>query len=239
VFATGYGIIINLDQAGEQSMRNQRIMAVASLTLALAVTKAEAQQWTDSYKWFIGPQAGVLGFQTPAQTRGWVPTVGMQMNVIARRTGLMVAVDEAIGDKELTAYTDVTTAAGVRDVNFDHIRRYSAVLTAYLTKSESRPYVGFGFGLMQVLNPQPAGFFTSSVQASLAQKLASQKSTSGFLTLVGGLQFKLGSWRGFAQYQLTSAPESGMLLRGPSHGFSGGFRWSLGSARESVRGGGY
>jgi hypothetical protein len=220
-------------------MRISRVATVAGLAIALGIGNADAQQWKDSYKWFLGPQVGVLGFQTPAQTRAWVPTVGGQLNVIARRTGVMLSIDEAIGQNELTRYVDTTSAAGARDVNFDHIRRYSAVLTAYLGSKVLRPYMGFGFGLMQVLDPKPMGTFTSTLQASEAERVADNKSTSGFLSLIGGLQLKLGPWRAFAQYQLTSAPAAGMLLRGPAHGFSGGIRFSMGSARETIRGGGY
>src|SRR5687767_12576764 len=102
-------------------MRISRVATVAGLAIALGVGRAEAQQWKDSFKWFLGPQAGVLGFQTPAQTRAWVPTVGGQLNIIGRRTGIMISVDEAFGQTELSRYIDTTTALGVRDVNFDHI----------------------------------------------------------------------------------------------------------------------
>ena len=43
----------------------------------------------------------------------------------------------------------------------------------------------------------------------------------------------------FGQYQITTSPSAGHLLRGPSHTIGGGLRFSLGGSKEGVRGGGY
>ena len=56
----------------------------------------------------------------------------------------------------------------------------------------------------------------------------------------------------FGQYQITTGPRQtrssdatgnvvafGRLLEGPTHTFTGGLRFGLGSARESVKTGGY
>jgi hypothetical protein len=220
-------------------MRAARVLA---MTLALGVatgSAAAAQQWDDSFRWYVGGQAGVLGFETPSQTRAWVPTVGGSLLIVAKRTGLLISVDEALGNNELTGYADVNTAAGVRDVRFDRIRKYAATLTAYPVKGPTQPYLGLGFGLLQVIDPQPGGFFTSPVQANLAKDLADRKSTDGFVSFAAGVQFRLGRVLGFGQYQITAAPADGQLLRGPSHGLTGGLRFSLGSAREGIKGGGY
>jgi hypothetical protein len=206
---------------------------------AASWSAASAQQWDDSFKWYIGGQAGVLGFETPSQTRAFVPTVGGHLLVVAKRTGLLITVDEAFGNEETTGYADVTTAAGVRAVSFDRIRKYSAVLTGYPVRGATQPYLGLGFGLLQVLSPQPGGFFTSPVQANLAQDLANRKSTGGFVSFLAGVQFRVGRMVGFGQYQITAAPADGQLLRGPSHGLTGGLRVSLGGAKEGIRGGGY
>lgn len=220
-------------------MRASRVLAVV-LTLGVAGgSAASAQQWDDSFKWYVGGQAGVLGFETPSQTRAWVPTAGGQLLVVAKRTGLLISIDEAFGDNELSGYADVTTAEGVRDVRFDRIRKYSATLTGYPVRGAAQPYLGLGFGLIQVLNPEPGGFFTSPVEASLAKEVADQKSTDGFMSLMAGLQVRAGRVVLFGQYQITAAPADGQLLRGPTHGVSGGLRVSLGGAKEGIKGGGY
>ncbi len=221
-------------------MRAFQALSLATMGLLLASGAAQAQQrWDDSFKWYIGAQAGVLGFATPTQTRAWVPTVGGQLNIVAKRSGLLLSVDEAFGKNETSGYTDANAANNVRDVAFNHLRKYSAVLTAYPVRGQTQPYFGLGFGLLQVVGPQPGGFFTSPAQANIANQLTSTKSTDGFISVVAGIQFRVGRTVGFGQYQLASAPAAGRLIRGASHAVVGGLRFSLGTSKEGVRGGGY
>jgi hypothetical protein len=220
-----------------------RTLVVGLVALGAATAPVSAQSRDDSFKWYIGGQGGVLGFETPSQTRAWVPTVGAALLVHAKRTGLLVSVDEALGSDELSGFADNTavSSAGIRDVNFNRIRKYSAILTGYPVRGKSlEPYLGIGFGLIQVINPQPGGVFPSPIAASSAKLEADDRSTDGFVSFVGGVQFHLaGRVLGFGQYQLTSSATAGHLLRGPSHGFNAGFRFSLGGAKEGIRGGGY
>ncbi len=219
-------------------MRIPRAASLGLIGLALVTTQVRAQQ-SDSFKWYIGAQAGLLGFETQSQLRGWAPSIGGQLNIVAKRSGLIISVDEAIGSKETTHYTDVTTEGGKRGVSFDRIRKYSAILTGYPVRGRTQPYFGIGFGLLQVMDPVPGGIFTSQVQANLARQLASNKSTDGFVTLVGGVQFRIARLVGFGQYQLASSPSAGNLLRGPTHSIVGGIRFSLGASKEGIHGGGY
>ncbi|MEO8452293.1 MAG: outer membrane beta-barrel protein [Gemmatimonadota bacterium] len=216
-----------------------RTALLTTLALGMSTAIASAQQWDDSFKWYIGAGAGVLGFETPLQTRSWKPTFGANLLVVAKRTGLIIEVDEAFGSNEKTGYTDATTTTGVREVTFDRIRKYSAILTIYPHRGRTQPYFGLGFGILQAIGGEPGGVFTSQVQANLARDLVSDKSTSGFVTGVGGVQFRLGRVVGFGQYQITSSPSAGKLLSGPTHSLMGGVRFSLGNAREGIKGGGY
>jgi hypothetical protein len=223
-------------------MGMKRTLMLGLLGLGAVSATASAQGRDNSFKWYIGAQAGVLGFETPSQTRAWVPTVGGALLIHAKRTGLLIGVDEALGSNELSGFADnsAVSSAGIREVSFSRIRKYSAVLTGYPIRGTAEPYLGLGFGLLQVLNPQPGGVFTNPVQASAAKFQADQRSTDGFMTFVAGVQFHLaGRVLGFGQYQLTSGAAGGQLLRGPSHGVNGGFRFSLGGAKEGIRGGGY
>lgn len=222
-------------------MRAIRPLSLSLFGLVLASTSAFAQAkgWDDRFKWYLGAQAGVLGFETPTQTRTWVPTVGGQLNIVAKRAGLQISVDEALGSAESSGYTDVNATNNLRDVSFNHIRRYSAVLTGYPVRGQTQPYFGLGFGILQVVNPQPGGFFTSVATANLAKQLATNKSTDGFVSFVAGVQFRLGGAVGFGQWQMASASATGQLLRGPTHSLAGGLRFSLGDAKEGIRGGGY
>jgi hypothetical protein len=219
-----------------------RAFVVGLIAVGALTATAHAQNKEEAFKWYIGAQGGVMGFETPSQTRAWVPTVGGAILVHAKRTGLLVSIDEALGSNELSGFADNTavSSAGIRDVNFSRIRKYSAVLTGYPVRGTAEPYIGVGFGLIQVINPQPGGVFTSAFDAASAKSEADQRSTDGFISFVGGVQFHLaGRILGFGQYQLTSGATAGHLLRGPSHGFNAGFRFSLGGAKEGIRGGGY
>lgn len=220
-------------------MRPVRVVAVAIGGLVMMSTVALAQRTDDSFKWYLGAQAGILGFETPSQTRTWVPTVGGQILVMAKRTGLMVSVEEALGKDEVSGYTDVNANAGIREVLFNRIRKYGATLTVYPVRGPTQPYFGLGFGLIQVVNPKPQGVFTSPAQANLANQLASDKSADGFISAVAGVQFRAGRMVAFGQAQLSSSARSGHLLRGAGQAITGGLRFSLGGAKEGIHGGGY
>ena len=99
---------------------------------------------------------------------------------------------------------------------------------------------------MHAVNPQPTGTsFATPAALAQAQQDAVDLGSTGFATIVGGLQFKLGRFVAFGQYQLTSAQgdkttssgATGRLLVGSTHTFSGGLRIGLGSAREAPRAG--
>ena len=219
-------------------MRSIRAV-VLSLVIALPGATRLAAQSDDSFRWYIGAQGGMFGFATRQQDRTWIPSVGGALLVVAKKTGLLVSVDEGIGSDELTGYTDVTLATAIRPVNFDRVRRYSATLLGYPTRGRTRPYFGVGYNLVQVVSPQVGGFFTSPTQAALAERLAANKSTTGALGFLGGVEFRLGNLIGFGQYQIYTAPQQNVLLKGTSHSLTGGIRFPLGGAKEGIRGGGY
>ena len=216
------------------------ISAVVLGMLAVAPISGPLNAQSDGqFRWYLGAQGGVFGFATRLQSRSWVPSVGGSLLVVAKRTGLLISVDEALGSNEATGYTDVTIASSVRPVSFDRIRRYSATLTGYPVRGNTRPYFGVGFGMIQIVGPQVGGFFTSGTQAALAEQLANNKSTTGHFAFSAGVEFRVGRALGFGQYQIATSPSQNLLLRGTSHGLTGGFRFLIGGAREGIRGGGY
>src|SRR6476620_7084659 len=219
-----------------------RSIPAAALALVLGTAHVTAQApGNGNFQWYVGGQGGVMFFKTPNQGRSGIPTFGAHTLIVAKRTGLMLSVDEAVGSNEQSSYTD---AGGVQAVTFNDIRRYSAVLMAFPIRAAAQPYLGVGYGIIHVVNPTPA---SSAAFQSDAQQIGS----AGFGTFVGGLQFQVGRFMAFGQYQITSAASVqhaidnqqvvavGRLLDGPTHTFSGGLRIGLGSARDGVRGGGY
>lgn len=191
------------------------------------------------FKWFFGAQAGAMLFETPSQTQTGVPAFGAHIAVVSRRAGLMVGVDEAFGSGESSAFLDSNTGGAARTVTFDHLRRYQFSMTGYPVRGSLEPYLGVGFGLMQVINPELTGVFGSDEEAALSAERAHEKSATGFMSFLAGVQFRVGRMAAFGQYQLTSSPSPGNLLRGPGHSLMGGLRFSLGNAKEGIRGGGY
>ena len=220
-----------------------RSIPVAVLALALGALPAAAQEpGSGNFQWYVGGQGGVMVFDTPTQDRTAIPTFGGQTLIVARRTGLLLSVEEGVGDGETSSYADLS---GTQTVTFNDIRKYSAVLMAFPIKAAAQPYLGVGWGIIHTVNPTPAS-------ATAFQSDAEELGSSGFGTFLAGITFQLGRLMAFGQYQITTSPgnsvvtdsegvpvASGRLLTGPTHTFSGGLRFGLGGARESIKTGGY
>jgi hypothetical protein len=219
-----------------------RGIPVAALALSLGALPAAAQEpGNGNFQWYVGAQGGVMLFDTPAQDREAMPTFGGQTLIVARRTGLLLSVEEGVGDDEQSSYADL---GGTQTVTFNDIRKYSAVLMAFPIKAAAQPYLGVGYGIIHTVSPQVSGTGFQSDAEDLG--------SSGFGTFLAGITFQVGRLMAFGQYQITTSPgtgyvtdgtgavvASGRLLSGPTHTFSGGLRFGLGSARESVKTGGY
>lgn len=224
-----------------------RLTTAAMLVVLLSPSALSAQTGRNPFQWFIGGSGGVLVFETPRQERSAMPSVGANFLITAKRTALLLAIEEGLGSDELSSYVDPSapTTNGVRDVTFNNIRKFSATLMYYPLQSHAQPFIGVGLGMIQVHNPQPVGPFTTPDEQASARTTATQLGSSGFASLVGGLQLQVGAFAIFGQYQITTAPgpssrlNNNKLLTGPTHSFTGGLRFSLGGAKEGVTGGGY
>ncbi len=216
-----------------------RVLSTVVLAVMVGGGVAQAQR-EDSYRWYLGVQSGGMFFETPTQTSGGIATVGIQALIVAKRTGLLLSVEEGFGSNESSGFSDFTAPGNLRQVRFNDIRRYSAVLMALPSNGPVQPFFGLGAGILQVVSPQVEGVFASPFAANIALDEAKSRGSTGFATLLGGLQFELARGVvGFGQYQVTTSPSDGKLFVSATHTVSGGLRFSLGSAREGVRGGGY
>ncbi len=220
-------------------------MSIGAFSLAASVVlgagSVESQQLReDSYRWYINPQAGIMLFQTQRQDYSAIPIGGLHALIMGKRGGVLLGVEEAFGSDELSAFADASAPNGAREVLFDRLRKYSAALMAFPVRGQAEPYIGLGFGILHTVGTEPQGFFTDADDAALAEAEAKERGSTGFASLLGGVQFRAGSsTRVFLQYQVTTSPSSGSLLDGPTHTFSGGLRFSLGKAKEDIKGGGY
>jgi hypothetical protein len=222
-----------------------RSISLAALALSLGTAGLAAQQVYDrgeeSFRWHLGAQGGVLSFRSPGQTRGAIPLAGIHFLVNARRGGLMISVEEGFGDGERTFYADPAAPGGSRPIEFNDIRKYSATLTAHPFRGALRPYLGVGFGILHVVNPSlPQGTAPATpAEQQAVLNTASDRASTGFGSLLGGVELHGRRFSLFGQYQVTTSPPREKLLAGPTHTIVGGLRINLGSAREGITGGGY
>lgn len=225
-----------------------RSVSLLGMLLGLAAIPLAAQAPNArNFQWYLGGYGGAMGFNTTAQDKEWIGAAGMQLMVKARRTGLLLSVEQGFGDDEATAgYSSVVVdsagnvvSADVVPVTFDYIRKYSAMLMAFPVRGPIAPYVGIGVGIVH------AGGYNDG-----GNGIASSLGSSGFGSLIGGVEIEVSRLSVFGQYQVTTGPgtrsevtnftdgsarfDSGKFLSGAIHTFSAGLRINLGNARESV-----
>jgi hypothetical protein len=213
-----------------------RSITLGVLALGVGATALAAQQKPrgySNYRWYIGGQGGVFNFQTTGQTRGWIPSVGGHTMIIAKRTGLLVSVDDALGSNEVATIAYAGSATGLQQVAFNDVLRFSFHMMAYPWRGIVEPYIGVGGGIMYAVSPQAlntAGF-TPAELLKLYDTIDNLTST-GFASVVGGVQIKGGPFMIFGQYQINTAPSRGNAFVGSTQTASVGLRLLLGSSRE-------
>ncbi|MDX2194310.1 MAG: hypothetical protein NW201_13225 [Gemmatimonadales bacterium] len=229
--------------------------AVPWVVVAMGTTSAEAQVRKEAdFRWYIGPQIGVMSFVTPAQTRATVASAGGNILIVAKRTGLLLQVDQSFGGTQLSRYTDSLAAPpdGRVNVSFSSVRRYEGVLLGFLGRGYVEPYIGVGFGIAQAVSPRIAATqappITSPGALAIAEQNMSELGGFGYGTLLLGVQLRVGGVTAFGQGQITTSPSTksgispatfGRLLQDNMYNFNAGVRVTLGSARERVGAGGY
>jgi hypothetical protein len=223
---------------------------VAALALCLGAAELPAQQPGNSpFQWYVGGHGGIINFETPVEGRETAPLGGAHLMITARRTGLLLSVEQSFGSTKQSFYTRQTFDSAGTFVSQEavpatikYLRKYSAMLLAFPIKGPATPFFGIGVGILHTGPDNGNG-------ASRAM------GSSGFGSLIGGLNFRMSRFSAFGQYQVTTAPRQqsatetdregntfvsfGNLYAGPSHTFTAGLRFGLGNARERATGGGY
>jgi len=223
---------------------------VAVLALCLGAAQLSAQQpGSGNFQWYIGGQGGIMNFET-AEGRQTVPMGGAHMMITARRTGLLLSVEQGFGSNEQGVYTMQAFDAQGNLVDqqsitatFQSLRKYSAMLIALPIRGPISPFVGIGLGILHTTGHTPNDGFTKAM------------GSTGFGSLVGGLNFRVSRFSAFGQYQITTGPSQrvesrtfsdgssivafGNLFTRETHTFSAGLRFNLGNARERATSGGY
>ena len=110
--------------------------AVGAFALAATLAtfpQTAAAQRGDSFSWKLGVQGGSMIFQTQTEDTELVPSGGAHFLIMARRSGLMVGIDEGFGTDQRSGL-----------VLFNDLRRYQAVMMAYPVSLPLGPYFGAG-----------------------------------------------------------------------------------------------
>jgi hypothetical protein len=233
----------------------QSLALVALGSLFVVAPSAAQKAGTSPFKWYVGAQGGVTSFRTNAGGRDLMPVAGGHLLITAKRTGLLLSVDQGFGSDvptqtlyEIRDAGDTTIQSGVSNWTFQGIRRYSAILMAYPVRNANiKPFVGLGVGIAHTTGNSAGPFTDGNIESDL--------SSTGFGTAVAGLEFRVGPLSAFGQYQITTKQgfkqvsnalqggfrriDYGEWTMGAFHTITGGLRLSLGSARESGGSGGY
>ena len=231
-----------------------RSIPVAALAFCLSTGTLLAQESGNSnFRWYFGGHGGVTFFGTPTDGSNELPVAGGHFLIVAKRTGLLITFDHGFGDDETSSYDFVVVDSanggavvnsGTVNTTFNGLRKVSAVLMAFPIKNEYiNPYLGVGVGLLHTTGNEPDDDISSAL------------GSSGFGTLIGGLEFRVSRFTAFGQYQITTKPAVdqvaaslgnelhmiafGRLTDRGTHTLTAGLRFDLGSARESVKTGGY
>ena len=231
-------------------MRMVTLSVPIALALCVGAARLSAQQpGNGTFQWYVGGHGGVMNYGTVAG-RDNAPVGGAHLLVTARRTGLLLSVEqgfdaEGAGSYAVQQYNSegVLLSSVAVDATFTYVRKYSATLMAFPIRGPATPYFGIGVGILHTGGHN----FDDGIVKSMG--------SSGFGSLVGGLNFRVSHFSAFGQYQVTSGPgvrtlehifsdksrtlAFGSLLSGPTHTFTAGLRFSLGNARERATGGGY
>ena len=125
------------------------------------------------------------------------------------------------------------SSTGTQQVAFNDVLRFSFHLIAFPWRGIVEPYIGVGAGIMYAVSPVALNTsgYTPAELATLYDTVDDLTST-GFASLVGGLQIKGGPFMIFGQYQINTAPSRGNAFVGSTQTASVGLRLLLGSSRD-------
>lgn len=234
-------------------------LTVAAAILTVASTAPLHAQGggggTGAFKWYVGAHGGLQSFRTNIQDRQFIPAAGAHMLITAKRTGVLLSVDQSFGGTELAVsnYRFIDSLGqvieqGTIQNTFKGFRKYTAALLAFPVRNRSvQPFIGVGAGVMHTVSHFAGGYWADGA-------VENELGSTGFGTGIGGIEFRVGKLSAFGMWQVTTKSgykeigrvvrvntegepvvwryDYGEIMRGANHTFVGGLRFSLGSSRE-------
>jgi len=209
-------------------------------TLALVATAPPLFGQADAWqrKWYWGAQAGVYSYSNPLTGgRKFAYTAGGHWMITGKRSALYFAFDQIIFlDSARSAVIDPTATAtgGVRLVDFSRGRRIQATIFAVPTDTKIQVMLGGGFAIHQITNGTPEVGTTATLQEiTSANDAVAQVDTKAFVVFAGGVQYRVGRWAVFANYNFVPSARD-FLLTSEQHVLTAGVRYALTSSHEDV-----
>jgi hypothetical protein len=216
----------------------QRSLVLGALALFAAAPPLFGQADAWQRKWYWGAQGGVFSYSDPILGgRKAAYSVGGHWLITGKRSALYFAFDEIIfPDSSRSAVVDptATTTGGVRAVDFSRGRRIQATIFAVPTDSKVQVMLGGGFAIHQITNATAEVDPTATLQEiTSANQAVAQVDTKAFIVFAGAVQYRVGRWAVFAQYNYIPSARD-FLLTSEQHALTAGVRWALTSAHEDV-----
>ena len=235
-------------------------LALVALGSLLVIAPAAAQMGgTGAFQWYVGGHGGVTSFRTAIDGRELWPTAGGHILITAKRTGLLLSVDQGFGsdDRLVSTVYEIRDAdgavieSGTEDWTFDGIRRYSAILHGLSDPQPEHPALRRRRGRHRAHHqqPQPVGLAHRGRQRRERAEQRGVRHGGGRPGIPGRAVQRLRPVPDHHEAGLSAggdrAPadtagdptltriDGGEWTLGAFHALTGGLRFSLGSARES------
>jgi hypothetical protein len=202
------------------------------------VEKPSQQRFVESganwaSQWFWGGQAGVMVMKTDDGTSA-EPIFGGHWLITAKRTAMYVGYEESVflSDRHATIQ-EPSGAVEPSNIAFGGLRRIMMGMLAFPVQKAVQPFAGVGFAIMEIRNPTATCTNCTVSDAQATEDAALRAGSTAFFWFMGGIDARQGRLALFGHYIFTSAA-SNFLIRGNTHTFQGGLRYSLGTSREGI-----
>ncbi len=206
--------------------------AALAVLLSAAPSSLAAQDDWES-KWYWGAQGGIttFGSDITAETAGghWLIT-GTRSAFYFGVHGLYFGLGSG---GETINVANPQSPTGVTEVSFDRGTRVEALLYAFPSTGKLQIYLGGGFAINQISDPNPTSTTLGSAEFNSITSIVNDLDTKAYSVFSGGLQWRLGRLGIYGEYRYLPKSDD-FLLNVHQHSVLGGLRFALTHAHESI-----
>lgn len=215
-------------------MRKLTGVLVALAASAVMVTPAHAQDDAWSNRWIWGGQTGLFFYQT-LPGLGWDAAFefGGHWLITRDRVGLHLAFDQLIFPSgAVSAVPNSLSPNGFNTVEFNNGQRLQASLYALPIRGQFQLLLGGGVAIHRISDAEPTDAQTLLELTSALDQIA-EFDTRAFPIFSGGVQWGIGRWAIFGNYQFMPGTDS-FLITSDQHALTGGVRYSLTGSSQDI-----